>query len=162
MLVAEEINAVVSRGEQAISLKERGVTGHCLFQKIDRLQHIREVLRAETNIQQKALGLRVKIEGCDIGGRGTFDRIYFTRRKLCLKLISDCLRDLALDGKHIGQIAIIGLRPQMRVITSVDQLCVHADAVRSPLHTPFEQMCDAQLLPDLAQVACYAAFVLHH
>src|SRR5207248_9355120 len=106
--------------------------------------------------------MRVKIAVCENGGRSTFDRIYLTGRKLRLKLISDCLRELALDGKHIGQIAIIGLRPQMSVITSVDQLCGHADAVRSPLHTPFEQMCDAQLLPDLAQVACYAAFVLHH
>ena len=36
------------------------------------------------------------------------------------KLVGNGFGDLALDGKHVGQIAIIGLRPKMRVIAGVD------------------------------------------
>ena len=37
-----------------------------------------------------------------------------------LQLIGDRLGDLALDGEDIGQIAIVGLRPEMRVGLRVD------------------------------------------
>jgi hypothetical protein len=64
----------VSRGEQAVPERKKGLELPPDLED-DRPQHIREVLRAETAFS-KRLGLRVKIEGCDIGGRGTFDALF--------------------------------------------------------------------------------------
>ena len=37
------------------------------------------------------------------------------RRKFGAKLIGNLFRDLALDGKHVGEITIIGLGSKMRI-----------------------------------------------
>ena len=58
-----------------------------------------------------------------------------------------------MDGEDIGQIAIVGLRPQMRVGARVDQLRIHPHFVGRALHTAFEDMRHAELLADLAQIA---------
>jgi hypothetical protein len=49
-----------------------------------------------------------------------FDGFLFVRRKLGLQLVGNGLGDLALNGEDIGQIAIVGLGPEMRIIASVD------------------------------------------
>ena len=67
-----------------------------------------------------------------------------------------------MDGEDIGQIAIVGLRPQMRVGPRIDQLRIYPHFVGRALHTAFDDMRHAELLPDLAQIARRAAFVLHH
>ena len=87
---------------------------------------------------------------------------FLVRRKLGLQLIGDGFGDLALDGKDIGQIAIVGLRPQMRIGPRVDQLRVHPHLVGRALHAAFEYMRHAELLADLAQIARSAGLVLHH
>ena len=66
-----------------------------------------------------------------------------------------------MDGEDIGQIAIVGLRPQMRVGPRVDQLRIYPNLIGGTLHAAFDNMCDAELLADLAQIARRAAFVLH-
>ena len=67
-----------------------------------------------------------------------------------------------MDGEDIGQIAIVGLCPQMRVGAGIDQLRVHPHFVGRALHTAFDNMRHAELLTDLAQIARRAALVLHH
>jgi hypothetical protein len=76
-------------------------------------------------------------------------------------LIGNRLGDLALDGEDIGQIAIVGLCPQMRVGPRVEQLRIYPHFIGRALHAPFDDMCHAELLSDLAQIARRAAFVLH-
>ena len=62
------------------------------------------------------------------------------------------LGDLALNGEDIGQVAIVSLRPQVRVGARVDQLRVHPHALPSAEHylLPFAT---PSLLRDLAQIA---------
>ena len=50
----------------------------------------------------------------------------------------------------------------MRVGARIDQLRVDPHLVPRPLHTAFEQMRHAELLPDLAQIARRVALVIHH
>ncbi len=66
-----------------------------------------------------------------------------------------------MDGEDIGQIAIVGLGPEMRVVAGIDQLGDHPHFVGRTLHAPLDNMRHAELLADLAQIARRAAFVLH-
>ncbi len=66
-----------------------------------------------------------------------------------------------MDGEDIGQVAIVGLRPEMRVSPRVEQLRVNSNFVGSPLYAAFDDMCYAELLADFAQIARRAALVLH-
>ena len=76
-------------------------------------------------------------------------------------MLRDFFGNLTLNGEHVRQIAIVGLRPEMRIGPRVDQLRVDADTVASALHAAFKHMGDAELLPDLAQVAFASGLVLH-
>jgi hypothetical protein len=48
-----------------------------------------------------------------------------------------------LNGEDIGQIAIVGLRPQMRVGPRIEQLRIYPHFVGRALHTAFDDMCHA-------------------
>jgi len=48
--------------------------------------------------------------------------------------------------------AIEGIGPKMGIIDRFDQLHVHADGVAALLHTSFQDVSDAKLAGDLAQV----------
>ena len=50
----------------------------------------------------------------------------------------------------------------MGVVPRIDQLCVYPHAIAHPLHAPFDQMRNRQLLTDFAQVALRSSLVLHH
>ena len=49
----------------------------------------------------------------------------------------------------------------MRVVAGIDQLRDHPHFVGGALHTAFDDMRHAELLPDFAQIARRPAFVLH-
>jgi hypothetical protein len=76
------------------------------------------------------------------------------------ELVGDSLRDLALNSEDVSQVAVVGLRPEMRVGPPVDQLRAHPHFASYALDTPFEQIRDAKLPADLSQVARHAALVL--
>ena len=83
MVEAKEVKQVMSVGELAVRLEKRWVTRDGLVQQISCLQQFRS--RGTTKAcQKKIFGLRVKIEGGDVGRRGTFDCALFMWRKLCL------------------------------------------------------------------------------
>ncbi len=50
----------------------------------------------------------------------------------------------------------MGVRPR------VDELSVDANTIRRALHTSFDNMRDAELLPDLSKIAIARRFVAHH
>ena len=77
-------------------------------------------------------------------------------------MIRDRLGDFALNGKDIGQVPIVGLGPDMRVVAGIDQLRDHPDTITRALHATFHDVRDPELLTDLAQVALRARLVLHH
>ena len=102
-------------GELAVSNKEGWIAGNGLIQQISRLQKILPVSGVEAERQHKTGGTTVEIEGRYIRRWRVFDRLLLVRRKLRPKLIGDRLRDLTLNGENIREIAIVSLRPEMRV-----------------------------------------------
>ena len=63
---------------------------------------------------------QVEIVGSQVGGGAFVDCTLFLWRKLGLKLVSNCLGNLALDGEDIGQVPVIFFGPDMRVIAGID------------------------------------------
>src|SRR5262245_42204362 len=106
--------------------------------------------------------MAVDVECRQISSGRLLHRFLLVRRKLRLELLGDGFGNLALDGEDISEVAIVGLRPEMRIIASVDQLRTDPNLVGCPLHSALEQMRDTQLPPDLAQIASDSALVLHN
>ena len=63
---------------------------------------------------------QVEIVGSHVRRGALVHCAFFGWRKFGLKLIGDFFGNLALDGKDIGQIAVILLGPDMRVIAGID------------------------------------------
>src|SRR6266404_4592323 len=103
MVDAKEVKPTMNAGELAIGIQKRWITRDSLVQQIDCLELF--------VFPQKNFGARVKIERADVARRGTFDGVLFAWRKFCLQLFGNRLRDLALNRKHVRQIAVISLPP---------------------------------------------------
>jgi hypothetical protein len=55
-----------------------------------------------------------------------------------LQLVGNRFGDLALNGEHIRQIAIIGLSPNVCIVTGVDQLRDYPHTIGGTLHAAFQ------------------------
>ena len=102
---------------------------------------------------KQRLGADIIIISSKITCRRLLNRGFLPWRQLSLKLISDRLRNLALDRKNVREVAVIGLPPKVRVVPGIDQLRIHSHVIRDTLHAPFQYIRDAKLLGDLAKVA---------
>ena len=97
--------------------------------------------------------LQVEIVGSQIRGWPLVDCTLFLWRQLGLKLFGDFLRNLALDGEDIRQIAVVSLRPEMRVVPRIDQLRVHPHTIAGRAARCLRGRVRPELLRDLAQFA---------
>ncbi len=64
-----------------------------------------------------------------------------------LQAPGDGLGDLALDGEHVGQVAVVVFGPLVGIGARVDQLRGDAHLVARALHAAFEQVRDTQREP---------------
>ena len=78
---------------------------------------------------------------------------FFVGREFCLEGGTDFLREIGLNRKDIGQIAVVIFRPNVLVGVGVDQLDVDAHAIADPANAPFEKGCHAQRLADFTRLA---------
>ena len=140
-----------------IGLEKCRVTLNCLVKKLNRLPQVLLKSRAETCREEKSLGPGVKVEGGQVGGGRFFDRRFLVRRKLGLQLIGDGFGNLALDGKDIGQIAIISLRPEMRVGPRIDQLRVHPHLFAARCTLPSSKCATPSCCPISRRLRCEAS-----
>src|SRR5437762_3422202 len=158
----QEIKLVVCVAQLAVSKKESGIARQSLVEQIYRLKNAFTTHRAKSCAKQEILRAAVEIKRGDVVCRGTLDRALFARRKLSLELVSNRLCDLALNGEHIREIAIVSLRPKMRVISCIDQLRINAHAIGCALYAALEHMRHSKFFADFAQIAFYAALIVHH
>ena len=70
-----------------------------------------------------------------------------------MKLIGDLLRDFALDGKHIGDLAVVVFGPEVGVPAGTNQLSGDTDAIARTLRAAFDHVSDPQLVGDVAHIA---------
>ena len=80
----------------------------------------------------------------------------FARRKLRLQSVGDFLRHFALHRENIFEIAIVSLRPQVRIGPSVNELHIDANLIAGFLNGPLEQGCDTKFVGDRLQVIGFA------
>src|SRR6516225_1474370 len=60
--------------------------------------------------------------------------------------------DLVLDGKDIGQFAVVAICPQMMASRCLDELCGDANAIAGAPHAAFEDVAHTKLATHLADV----------
>ena len=72
--------------------------------------------------------------------------------EMCSQLIGDGSGDFALNRKDVGQLAIKGLCPEMRIIRGSDQLHIDAHVIICFLHATFEEIGDAELVRNLRKI----------
>ncbi len=77
-----------------------------------------------------------------------------------MKALCDFLRDFALDGEHVFQIAIVLLCPDVRVAARVDQLGIYVQPGSRLADAAFQYVGCAQLIADLTRIVLAAIF--HH
>jgi len=106
--------------------------------------------------------MRIVIERCDVGRRRALDGALLAWRELRLELICDGFCYLALNSEDVGQIAIVSLRPEMRIGACIDQLRIHSHAIANTLNTSFHDMRNAKLISDLAQITFGSGLLLHN
>src|SRR6266571_3729656 len=133
MVVAKKIKRVMSEGELAIRIEKRWITRDSLVQQIDRL----EGFPPGAYRQKNSFGARVKVEGCEVGGWLALDGQFLRSRHFGVKLLSDFLRDLALDCEYVIQVTIVFFGPDVRVRARVDQLGIQMDSGPIPAHASF-------------------------
>ena len=83
----------------------------------------------------------------------------FPRRQVGPKCKSDPPGELALELEQIGNLAVIGVVPDMLICPGIDQLRVDSHAIAFAPDRSFHDIGDSQRLPDFAQIA-RARFVL--
>ena len=120
MVVLRRIQHAVSIDELVVGLEKGGVSRYGMIKKLNRLSHDLLLRRMKSVSEEQSLGPGVEVEGGQVGGGRLFDRRLLARRKLRLELFGNGFSNLALDREHIGQIAIVSLRPQMRVGPGID------------------------------------------
>src|ERR1043166_8967556 len=121
MVDALEIKLIMSEGQLAIRIEKRWIARDGPVQQIDSLHEI----RCPAGFPQKnIIGSRIKIESNEIAGRFALNGKFLSGCNFGMKLVSDFLRDLALDCEHVVQIAVILFNPDVGVGPRVDQLRV--------------------------------------
>src|SRR5262245_47513085 len=123
-----------------ICLEKRWVTRNRLIHQISRLQQCLVVSGAESPSQNKILGAAVKVEGSEINRGWALDGQLLSRRKFGVKLSCDPLRDLALNCKHVLEIAIVFFRPDVGIGAGVDQLDVYVKPGACLANTAFQDV----------------------
>src|SRR5437016_12013174 len=159
MVKAREVRLVMSPGELTIRIEKRWIALHGLVQQIDCLTEIRHPV-AKGCPRKHMTGARIEIESDEIAGRPALNRQSLSSRDFGAKLLSDFLRNLALDRKQVVQIAIVLFSPDVRVRARVDQLCVHVKPGADSPDAALQHMGDSQLVTDLTHILLAA--IVHY
>src|SRR5438309_829064 len=110
MVQATMVKLVMSPGELTIRIEKRWITAHSLVQQVDCLYQIR-YLAAKRCPPKNIIGARIELESDEIAGRPALNRQFLSRGDFSVKLLSDFLRNLALDCEQVVQIAIVLFDP---------------------------------------------------
>src|SRR5439155_2076542 len=88
------------------------------------------------------------------GCRCQHDR--FVRRELRAQSSSDFLRDFALDGEDVSQVAVVVFCPNAPVRTCINELNVYTHSLAILLHGSLQNRGDTEFFRDAPQVPVFA------
>src|SRR5437763_2685479 len=148
MIKSSPVELEMDFAHQAMGSDKFWIAPHCLLQQRDGLKQTSLRIRIICQVAQLR-GAQKKVVSDQVASRRAVDLGFFSGRQMCLQLLCDCLRDFALNSEYISPVAIIGLRPEMRVGTRVNELGIHSNFARDALHAAFEQMGHAEFFPNL-------------
>src|SRR6266498_123895 len=112
MIVVIQVYIIVRIGEQTVSEEKGRVARYRLVEELHRFKIIFPLVRRViVAFVDEFFCSQVKIVGSEVRGRALAYCSLFLWRKFDLKLVGDFFSNLALDGKDIGQVAVILLSP---------------------------------------------------
>src|SRR5438128_3375205 len=155
MVDAIEIKLIMSEGQLAIRIEKRWVASDSPVQQIDSLPKIQYLA---PSLQKNIIGARIQIEGNEIPGRFALNSHFLSGCNFGMKLVSDFLRDLALDCEHVVQIAVILINPDVGIGPRVDQLRIQMKMRAGPADAALQNVRYPQLVTDLAHIS-FAAVI---
>src|SRR6266568_2551467 len=158
MVEPKQAKPVMSRGEEAISFEKRRIARHRLVQEIDYLQHV--LLRRPAANSPNIIGARIELESHEIGGWLFLNSQSLRCRDPGAQSFGDFLRDLALNGKQLVQIAVVLFDPDVRVRARVDQLRVETKMRAGSADAALQNMRYSQIISNLTEISFAAIF--HH
>ena len=162
MIFTIEVEKRLGVGEQAVGKQKFRVAGHCLVQQFGSFEQALSSARIERRSIIEELGPDIKIMRDQIAGRPFIQRCLLWRRQFRLQLPGNPFRNLALNGEDIGQIAIVGISPKVRICARIDELRAHSHFSICPAHASFENVGHAERLSDFTQVSLRAGSISHH
>src|SRR5206468_12424229 len=123
-------------GEASESGGEVWIELRCLFEKLLGFQrsvakHVRSI-GIIVRLNEEQVGVRIL-------GWPIIESRFFVRRKFCLQGGGNFLREIGLNGKNVGQIAVVIFGPNVLVVIRVDQLHVHSDAIAGATDAAFQK-----------------------
>ena len=117
------------------------------------------ILQQRIGIAGDLIRAQIKNVRIRISGRFGGNELLFLASQCCSQLLSDGLGDFAFDRKNVRQFAIKRVRPNMGIVSGLDQLNVHPNGIATLLYTSFQNVSYAKLLRNLRQVV-RSAFVM--
>ncbi len=118
---------------------------YSLLEKSDGLGEARLV-----HMSGQSVSAKIKIVRAQISRRRRLQPPRLSWREFYPQGISDLLCQLAFQIQNISQIALVALRPEMRVTLRINQLHVDQHLLTSFLHTAFEDGGNVQYPPHFA------------
>src|SRR5438105_12918468 len=127
--------------DPALHHGETGKSRGEVWIELDRLLKKRLSLQRCVVKHLRSIGVIVCLNEEQIGvrilGWPLIETRFFIGRKFRLESGSDFLREIGLDGKDVGQITIVILRPNVLVAVGVDQLDVDAHSIADAANAAF-------------------------
>ena len=145
---APGIDAQMGPGQREAGVRQRvlWIACDCLLEVLDALADAFHGVAAEP-----VPSLKVELVGLEIARRLSLDPGALVGRQLGPERGGDLDCHVRLDREDVGQLAIVGLRPEVLIRLGVDELRHDAHAIAGPPHAPLEQRRHLQRRRDLPQ-----------
>ncbi len=109
------------------------------------MEHLRSI-GVIVCLNKEQIGVRVL-------GWSPIETRFFVWRKFRLESGSNFLREIGLDGKDVGQIAVVIFRPNVLVVVGIDQLHVNPNAIADAANAAFQKRGHPERFANFAGVA---------
>src|SRR4030095_11711535 len=148
MIFSKTVLQEVDLIQQTIGESELRVASDRPVEQTDRFLPILQRNRSTSTPKGRA-GAKIKIIGLQILCGLLPNLILFAGGESCFELACNRLRDLTLEREDGLQLAIVLLRPNLRVGLGVDELGVNPDASAGNLHASFQHISNSQIASNL-------------
>ena len=143
-------------GQRAVRLRQAGVRGRVV--RIQRNRLLKGVARGDQCLElagqpvHKETAAQIQMVRLQVRRRLPDDRLVGWARERNLEAFRDRVRDLVLDGKHVVDVAVVPIGPDLVSVVDVDELRGNPQSVPHLPHAALEHRRDHEPLADLADV----------